>query len=44
LNSQRSLLLGKLHWKRLASNVIVSEVDALVYVILSKAEKHVPYW
>jgi len=24
-------------------NVIISEVDAHTYVILSKAEKHVPY-
>jgi hypothetical protein len=24
-------------------NVVVSEVDALTYVVLSKAEKHAPY-
>jgi hypothetical protein len=24
-------------------NVIISEVDALMYVVLSKAEKHMPY-
>jgi len=24
-------------------NVIIFEVDALIYVVLSKAEKHVPY-
>jgi len=28
----------------MASNVTVSEVDALMYVIPSKAEKHVSYW
>jgi len=25
------------------SNVVISEVDALMYVVLSKAEQHVPY-
>jgi len=24
-------------------HVVISEVDALMYVVLSKAEKHVPY-
>ena len=24
-------------------SVVISEVDALMYVVLSKAEKHVPY-
>jgi hypothetical protein len=24
-------------------HVVISELDALVYVVLSKAEKHVPY-
>ena len=24
-------------------NVVISEVDALMYAILTKAEKHVPY-
>jgi len=28
----------------MASNVIVSQVDALTCVTLSKAEKYVPYW
>jgi len=27
----------------LTSHVVISEVDALTYVVLSKAEKHVPY-
>jgi hypothetical protein len=26
----------------MASNVVVSEVDAFMYVVLSKTEKHVP--
>jgi hypothetical protein len=25
------------------SNIVISEVDALVCVVLSKVEKHVPY-
>jgi hypothetical protein len=25
------------------SNVVISGVDALMYVVLSKAEQHVPY-
>ena len=25
------------------SNVVICEVDALIYVVLSKAEQHVPY-
>ena len=28
----------------MTGNVIVSQVDALMYVVLTKAEKHVPYW
>ena len=28
----------------MTGNVVISEVDALLYVVLSKAEKHVPYW
>jgi hypothetical protein len=27
----------------MTGNVVISEVDAVMYVILSKAEKHVPY-
>jgi hypothetical protein len=30
--------------KVMTGNVIISEVDALMYVVLSKAEKHMPYW
>ena len=34
-------------WKTIleltTGNVVISEVDAVVYVVLSKAEKHVPY-
>jgi hypothetical protein len=39
-NSQNSLLLGKLYWN---GNVVMSELDALMYVILIEAEKHVPH-
>jgi hypothetical protein len=39
LNSQNSLLLGKLYW--LTGNVVISEVDALLFVVLSKAKKSV---
>jgi hypothetical protein len=28
---------------RIIGNVVISEVDAHMYVVLSKAEKHVPY-
>jgi hypothetical protein len=27
----------------MTGNVVTSEIDALMYVVLSKAEKHVPY-
>jgi hypothetical protein len=27
----------------MAGNVVISEVQALMYVVLSKTEKHVPY-
>jgi hypothetical protein len=34
-------------WKhkleRMAGNVVIYDVDAVLYVVLSKAEKHVPY-
>jgi hypothetical protein len=43
-NSQNSLLLVKLNWKKMNSNVVISEVDALMCVVLSKVEKHVSYW
>ena len=29
--------------EKMTGNVVISEVDALVYVVLSKADKHVPY-
>jgi len=29
--------------ERKTANVVISEVDSLMYVALSKAEKHVPY-
>ena len=29
--------------EKMYGSVIISEVDALMYVVLSKAEKHVPY-
>jgi hypothetical protein len=37
LNSQNSLLHGKLYW--LTGSVAISEVDALLFVVLSKAKK-----
>ena len=37
LNSQNSLFLGKLYW--MTGIVVISEVDALIFVILSKAKK-----
>jgi hypothetical protein len=29
--------------ERMTGSVVISEVDALAYVLLSKAENHVPY-
>jgi len=29
-------------WEHINGNVVISEVDSLMYVGLSKAEKHVP--
>jgi hypothetical protein len=37
LNSQNRLLHGKLYW--LTGSVLISEVDALLFVVLSKAKK-----
>jgi len=37
------LLLGKTYGKTMAGNVVISEVDALPCVVVSRAEKHVPY-
>jgi hypothetical protein len=28
---------------RMTGNVVISEVDAVMFVVVSKAEKHVPY-
>jgi len=28
----------------MTGNVVICVVDAVMYVVLSKAEKHVPYW
>jgi hypothetical protein len=28
----------------MTGNVVICMVDAVMYVVLSKAEKHVPYW
>ena len=33
----------KITLELMTDNVVISEVDCLVYVALSKAEKHVPY-
>ena len=35
--------LKKIKLERMTGNVVISEVDAIMYVILSRAEKHVPY-
>ena len=35
--------MKKIKLKRMTGNVVISEVDAIMYVILSRAEKHVPY-
>ena len=38
------LLLGKLYGKIMAGHVVISEeVDALQYVVVNRAEKHVPH-
>jgi hypothetical protein len=37
-----SFLLGKLHGKTMAGNVVTSEVEALPYVVVSRVEEHVP--
>jgi hypothetical protein len=41
--SRNCLLLGKLHGKTMAGNVVISEVDALPYIVVSRAETHVPH-
>jgi hypothetical protein len=33
----------KIMWEQMIGSVVISEVGSLVYVGLSKAEKHVPY-
>jgi hypothetical protein len=33
----------KIMWEQVIGNVVISEVGSLIYVGLSKAEKHVPY-
>jgi hypothetical protein len=33
----------KITFKQMTSNVVISCVDALIYVVLSKVEKHLPY-
>jgi hypothetical protein len=33
----------KIIFELMTDSVVISEVDALMYVVLSKAEKHVPY-
>jgi len=40
LNYQNNLLIGKLY---LTGNIVISEVDALMCVVLNKPEKHVHY-
>ena len=34
---------SKIMLERVTVNVVISEIDALTYVVLSKAAKHVPY-
>jgi hypothetical protein len=33
----------KIKWERMAGNIVMSGIVALTYVVLSEAEKHVPY-
>jgi hypothetical protein len=37
------LISWKIIVEPMTGNVVTSEVDALTYVVLSKAEKHVPH-
>jgi hypothetical protein len=34
----------KIIFQLMTGNVVISKVDAPMYFVLSKAEKHVPYW
>jgi hypothetical protein len=43
LNTQNSLLFGKIKLEPVNGSVVISGVDAVVCVVLSKIEKHVPY-
>jgi hypothetical protein len=36
-------VLGKIILKRMTGNVVLSEVDALMYVMLSRGVNHMPY-
>jgi len=44
LNSENSLLFEKTILEWLTGNDVTSQVDARMYVVLSKVEKHVPIW
>jgi hypothetical protein len=39
----KSSTSGKLYLEYMIGNNVTSEVDALTYVVLSKAEQHMPY-
>jgi len=41
-NTQNNLPFKKIISEPMISNVVISEVYAVTYVVLSKAEKHVP--
>jgi len=42
LSCQNSPLLGKNTLETVTINVVISDEDALMYVALSKADKHMP--
>ena len=44
LNSQNSLLLGKLYLNSCLVISLCPKVDVPMHFVLSKAEKHEPYW
>jgi hypothetical protein len=36
-------IFWKIMWERMIGNVVISEVVSFMFVVLSEAEKHVPY-
>ena len=43
MNSQKWPTSWKIILERMVGNVVISEVDVLVYAVLIKAEEHVSY-